>query len=357
MAAWIGLAAAAVAIAALAGWRTWAQARAAHALRLEGPDSVDDCGFWPIGGLEQWISIRGEDRRNPVLVILHGGPGAAFDLAAYATMRPWLRDFTIVHWDQRGAGRTFGRHGAKGCGRLSIERMADDAVEVIRHALARTGQSKAIVLGASWGSIVGLAAVRRAPDLFHAYVGAGQVVDMAENEAVAYDALLARVEARGATKAASTLRRIGRPPYSGLNVLLQQRRVMFANAPQSERGLVRRVLVAVLVAPGATLKDAWDWVVAQQVSIRRLYAELMAYSDRVPPPASPVPVVVIQGEDDIQTPTSLARDWFETLQAPFKAFVTIPGGGHTAILAMPEAFHAALLEHVRPLARPREPQP
>lgn len=348
---WIVLAGAAAGIAGAAGWRAWAQARAGRAQRLEGLDSIDEGGFAPVGGIEQWISIRGERRSNPVLVILHGGPGAGFDLVTQTTMRPWARDFTVVQWDQRGAGRTFGRHGAKGCGSLSIDGMADDAIEVIEHALARTGQSKAIVLGASWGSIVGVAAARRRPDLLHAYVGAGQVVDMGENEAVAYDALLARVEARGNAKAAARLRRIGPPPYAGLSVLLQQRRVMFANAPQSERGFVGRVLKDALTAPDARLRDVWDWIIAQQVSIRRLYGELMTYGDRSPPPRFEVPVMVIQGEEDIQTPTSLARDWFETLTAPSKAFVTIAGGGHNAILAMPEAFHTALRDHVRPLAR------
>ena len=76
----------------------------------------------------------------------------------------------------------------------------------------------------------------------------------------------------------------------------------------------------------------------------------MTYSDRVPTPQIPVPVVIIQGDEDIQTPTSLARDYLDGVQAPSKAFVTIPGGGHNAVLAMPDAFHTALKTHVLPLA-------
>jgi len=347
---WEVLASVAALIAGLAGWRAWRQAQEARAQRLTGPDAIDEAGFVRIGGIDQWVSVRGEDRANPPLILLHGGPGAGFLLIGYAGMRAWERDFTVVNWDQPGAGRTFGRNGRKGSGELSIDRMAADAVEVIEHALARTGQSKAIVLGASWGSILGVAVARRRPDLVAAYVGAGQVADMNENEAVGYASLMVRLQVRGQVRAAAKLEKIRPPPYASLDVLIRERRIMFANAPASEQGFVARVLAAAIVAPDARLKDVWDWLAAQQVSIRRLYKTLMAYSDRST--EMPVPLVFIQGEEDIQTPTRLACDYFDTLQAPSKAFVTIPGGGHNAVLAMPDAFHAALLEHVRPLARP-----
>lgn len=346
--AWGVPAAVAAAIIGLAGWRAWRQAQGARAQRLAGPSAIDEAGFVQIGGLDQWVSIRGEDRANPLLVLLHGGPGAGFLLIGYAGMRHWERDFTVVNWDQRGAGRTFGRNGRKALGELSIERMTADAVEVIEHALARTAQAKAIVLGASWGSILGVAVARRRPDLVAAYVGAGQVVDMSENEAVGYASLMARLQSRGKVRAAAKLAKIGPPPYASLDVLLRERRIVFASAPASERGFVSRVLAAALVAPGAGLKDVWDWVVAQQASIGRLYEPLMAYSDRSA--EMPVPLVMIQGDEDIQTPTRLARAYFERLEAPSKAFVTLPGGGHNAVLAMPDAFHRALLENVRPLA-------
>jgi proline iminopeptidase len=335
---------------AVAVWRLRRQAAAAGRQRLSGPDAIDESGFVEIGGIPQWISIRGEGRANPVLVMLHGGPGACFQIIGYDSMRPWERDFTVVQWDQRGSGRTFGRNGSKSSGRLSVDRIAADAVEVIAHALGRTRQARAIILGASWGSIIGLEAARRRPDLVHAYVGAGQVVDMQANEAVGYDGLMARLEARGQAKAVERLRRIGAPPYAGLGEMLKQRRILMAHLSDSERGLLGRLLLAAFTAPGARLRDVWDWLAGQTFTMRRIYAELMDYADRGVPPSSPVPVVIIQGDEDIQTPTSLARAYHDAFDAPSKAFVLIPGGGHNTLLAMPEAFHAVLVEHVRPLA-------
>jgi pimeloyl-ACP methyl ester carboxylesterase len=348
----IGIGLPAAVAAALAGCRALAQAQGAQRLALSGPDAIDEAGFVPIGGIDQWVSIRGEARANPVLVILHGGPGSALQLISQAALRPWEADFTVVHWDQRGAGRTFGRNGPKGSGELSIDRVAADAVEVVQHALARTGQAKAkaILLGASWGTIVGVAAARLRPDLLHAYVGAGQVVDMAANEEVSYDGLMARLRERGARKAEARLAALGPPPYASLQVLVKQRRILSAYPPRSERGLFRRLFGVVLTAPGVRLADIRDWFAGVRFSTRSLYAEMMAYCDRTAAPAIPVPVVIIQGEEDIQTPTSLARAYFETLDAPQKVFVVIPGGGHTALIAMAETFHEALRTHVRPLA-------
>jgi proline iminopeptidase len=342
------------AIAGLAGYRAFRQHQGAERLVLAGPDAIAEAGFVRIGGIEQWVTIRGEDRANPVLVIVHGGPGAAFQLVGYAALRPWERDFTIVHWDQRGAGRTFGRNGAQGSGELSIDRIAADGLEVVEHALARTGQRKAILLGASWGSILGIEMARRRPELFHAYVGAGQVVDMQDNEAVGYDLLLKKVRAAGDAKAEAKLIAIGPPPYAGLPELARERQVLTAHPPQTERGLIPRLLGVALLAPDTRLKDIYDWISAQKFSIDRLYEEMMAYSDRDAARPIPVPVVIIQGDEDIQTPTALARAYFDRLQAPRKEFVLIPGGGHTAVIAMPEAFHAALKQHVRPLAHPAD---
>lgn len=68
---------------------------------------IDQSSFVPLGNLEQWISIRGEDRSNPVLLVVHGGPGKA-QWPQTEVYKPWERAFTVVQWDQRGAGHTYG---------------------------------------------------------------------------------------------------------------------------------------------------------------------------------------------------------------------------------------------------------
>src|SRR5438874_4026917 len=107
-------------------------------------NGIDEAKYVEIGGIPQWITIRGEDRNNPVLLLLHGGPGDATNPWGYAGFRSWLKKFTVVQWDQRGAGRTFGKNGPSLGPTITIERMAQDGVE-LTELLRKTLQKDKIV--------------------------------------------------------------------------------------------------------------------------------------------------------------------------------------------------------------------
>jgi hypothetical protein len=83
--------------------RIHVQRRHARLSRIDEPDGIDEHGFVSIGGIEQWIALRGHDRNNPVLLILHGGPGACLSAVAFALFPGLEKHFTVVHWDQRDA--------------------------------------------------------------------------------------------------------------------------------------------------------------------------------------------------------------------------------------------------------------
>lgn len=329
-------------VGGLALWRVLLRGAVASRMAIRTPGGIDEAGFVAIGGVDQWVSIRGEDRANPVLVLLHGGPGTAFLPLGYEAFRPWETRFTLVQWDQPGAGRTFGVNRRGGHGDLTLDRIARDGIEVVEHALRRLGRERAVLLGVSWGSVLGIEMVRRRPDLFEAYVGAGQVVDMQANERVGYQGLAQRLEARGEHKALARLRAIGAPPYPDIKALMAERKILMAHPPASERGLVRAVLKRLLLAPGYGLGDIRNWLAAGQSTSTIMLADLMAYSDDVAAPAVPVPVLIVQGDEDIQTPTILAAAYFEKLQAPAKRWATLPGGGHNAVFMTPAPFLAAL---------------
>ena len=116
---------------------------------------IHEESFVRIGGIEQWITIRGENRNNPVLLLLHGGPGDATNPWGYAGFRNWLKYFTLVQWDQRGAGRTFGRNGADAASTITIDRMVQDGVELTELLSKRLQKDKIVLVGHSWGSILG----------------------------------------------------------------------------------------------------------------------------------------------------------------------------------------------------------
>ena len=351
MATWLAVIFGAPIVLALAalGFRAWRQSRVAAALAIRTPNGIDESGFVRIGGIEQWVSIRGEDLANPVIVVAHGGPGSGLSPFIADTTRAWERHFTVVHWDQRGAGLTYSR-AKKDQGEVSLQRIAEDGLEVAAHALRRTGQAKAIVLGASWGSMVAVVMARRRPELFHALVGAGQVVDSRRNEAVGYEALLARVRAAGDARSEAELVKLGPPPWTMRQTMTERRILIGRYPPASERGMQSRVVLSLLSAPGLSLQQVIDWFRAADFSATALGGALFGYSDGPPYAPLAVPFVVIQGADDIQTPTSLAASYVEAIAAPAKRFVSLPGGGHMALVAMPDAFLQALLAHARPFA-------
>lgn len=333
-------------IGAVFAHRAWKQGQEAARQWIAAPPGIEEAGFVEINGVRQWMSIRGEDLANPALLLVHGGPGSAFLHIGYRALRGWERRYTVVQWDQPGAGRTFGLHGPKGAGDLSLDRFVRDGVAVAEHVRERLGQQRLLLVGVSWGSILGLAMARARPDLFSAFVGAGQVVDMRRNEEVGYASLLQRVRDARDAKAEAKLLAIGPPPYPDRKTLLAERRVLMAHGPPSEAGFIREVLRRLLLAPGYRLKDAYDWYAGAMFSTGKMLPDLMAYSDDVPAPAAPIPVLIIQGDQDIQTPTVIAREYFDRLQAPAKRFALIAGGGHNAVLAMSDTFLEVLDENL-----------
>lgn len=204
---------------------------------IAAPNGIDEARYVAIGGIEQWITIRGEDRNNPVLLVLHGGPGDATNPWGYAGFRSWLKTFTVVQWDQRGAGRTLGKNGPSLAPTITIERMARDGVELAQLLCKSLQKEKIIVVGHSWGSILGVFMVKARPDLFHAFVGTGQVADPARNYAVAYDELLEKATSLGNDRALRELKELGRPPYADGRGYAVQRRWsnLFEGADSSSR--------------------------------------------------------------------------------------------------------------------------
>jgi pimeloyl-ACP methyl ester carboxylesterase len=166
-----------------------------------------------IGGLEQWIQIGGARSDHPVLLFLHGGPGGSSRPAATA-WKPWEEHFTVVHWDQRGAGRTFTRNGEAASRGLTVERMILDGIEVAEFLTRHLGRKKILLVGHSWGSVLGVHMRKRRPELFSAYVGTGQVVNMHRAEELNYRRELMQAERLQNSEALQALTEIGPPPYS-----------------------------------------------------------------------------------------------------------------------------------------------
>jgi len=324
------------------------RARNARDYAITSANGIDEAKYVEVGGIEQWITIRGEDRNNPVVLFLHGGPGDATNPWGYAAFRLWLKHFTVVQWDQRGAGRTLGKSGAGIASTITVERMTQDGVELAQLLRQELRKERILLVGHSFGSIVGVMMAKARPDVFSAYVGTAQVADSTRNYAVAYSDLLKKAEASGDRRALDELKEVGPPPYTDGRGFGVQRK--WSNLFEGADMFLGSMLGLALTAPGYSAKDINDWLEGQSLSAERLVPQTRELTSEALSGQFKVPVFVIQGADDFTTPVSLARDFVDRLQAPKKEFVTIPGG-HFAVFMQTDAFLRAVASRVQPFAR------
>jgi len=331
--------------AAASGYRKMCQRRVARALAITTPRGITESGYVRIGGIDQWIQIRGEDRANPVLLFLHG---SGMTMTPFTPIyRDWEQHYTVVQWDRRGTGRTL-RANPGGSDQLTHDLMAADGIEVAEYLREHLGTSKIVLLGHSQGSIVGILMAQRRPDLFHAYVGTGQVTDMARNEAENYPLAVQRAHAAGHRKATRELAKIGPGPYPAARTWLIKQRWSFSTDPEL-RAFGKQQTRMLLTAPDMTLRDIYRFNLAFTFFPQPLYDELMHWDSRQGGTRFAIPFFLLHGDTDPHTLTHLAAEYFAGIEAPVKDLALLPGSGHCAVLAQPGAFLAELRTRLDPI--------
>jgi pimeloyl-ACP methyl ester carboxylesterase len=337
-----------VAVGAALGYRIYRQHQNSDALRIHTTNGIEQGMFVSIGGLRQWIQVRGEDRHNPVILFVHGGPAMSMIPFTYRSMQAWEKYFTIVQWDQRGAGRTYVLNGGADETAAGMDQIIDDGIRVSEFTRTLLHKDRIIVLGESWGSAVALEMARTRPDLFYAYVGTGQSVDMPRTQTMTYDLLLERVRSEHDEKASSQLVSIGPPPYADASRWTLEQTISADHPAASER----RWGPDFLFAPGYSIRDSLQLIGGASRHRSKLVAEDLKYSAESRGAHFEVPIFFFQGSDDIQAPLALASEYMDAISAPRKALVIIPGGGHNAFIFFSARFLAELNARVRPLALP-----
>ena len=325
------------------------------ATACSSPDApIAEAGFVPLGGIEQWVTITGRRCGNPILQFLHGGPGNPLSPYADALYSTWEDDFTLVQWDQRGAGRTFGRNPPPDDVPLTVARMSDDGIALAEYLTRRLGQSKVVVIGGSWGSILAVHMVKARPDLFHAYVGFSQVVGSTENQAATYTRLLRLSRDAGDTPIVESLETMGPPPWTNPRhpgVVRRATRLYEGRVtdPAPEHWW-RRAPDADTPELRAQEEQGEEYSYLQFVGL-----EGNGMYQRVDLPALgtrfDVPVFIVQGAEDLVTTAEVTQAYFDEIEAPEKALVTVPRTGHDPNERMIAAIRTLLTERVRPLVR------
>jgi pimeloyl-ACP methyl ester carboxylesterase len=311
------------------------------------PGSIASLEKVNLNGSDQWISIRGKSIDKPVLLFLAGGPGGS-QLATARHALGGLEDhFVVVNWEQPGAGKSFD---AVARSTLTPGRYVEDGHALVVYLKQRFNQSKVYVIGESWGSALGIMLVQRYPELFHAFVGTGQMVAFAATDRMDYAFALRWAQERGDTAKLEKLKAQGPPPYYGDGVAWKQATYLldtFAYMNQnsaiyaSDDNTIRDIL-----SPEYGLYDKVNWVRGLLDTLNVVYPQLWEVDFRTQATHLEMPVYFLIGRHDINAPVVLTQEYEQLLQAPHKEIIWFEHSGHTPWTREPDRFVEVIVNKV-----------
>ncbi|WP_341225401.1 alpha/beta hydrolase [uncultured Arcticibacterium sp.] len=303
--------------------------------------SIDESKFVSIGGIEQWISIKGDDTSKPILLFIHGGPGSTMSQFENAMYTGWEKDFVLVNWDQRGAGKTYGRNAPSEVNEdywmensLTVKEMTADGIEVTEYILKQLKKDKVILVGTSWGSILGTEMALSKPQLFHAYLGHSQFVSFRDNFDYSYAKTYELAKKENNIEAIEKLESLGKPPYNNARSYGQLLRVVKSyeqnNSTEAPDTWFKLALAYDNEEDSKARYDGDDYsfihfVGHEKLQIKSMAADIDFNQNGL---TFEMPVYYIQGEQDILTAAAINKPYFDKIEAPKKAYFLLPDAGH-----------------------------
>lgn len=283
-----------------------------------------------LNGSDQWITIRGKNVKNPVLLYLGiGGPGAGGFPATLTSLKPLEDHFTIINWDQPGTGKSYN---AVPINTLTTQRFVDDAYALTKIIRTRFKQDKIYVMGLSWGTIVGIDLVKQHPEVIKAYIGNGQMVNTTENDRYGYYLALKISKDKKDTKTADKLKEYGPPPYEGNGLALKYAEyndVLFEYMDSPTIPVIMLLVPQLAREYGYIDKINFDRGLYESFTV--LYPQLIDLDFIKQAPKLNAPIYFLAGKKDVNAVSSIVERYYNALEAPYKKFVWLRSGhGATA---------------------------
>ncbi|MBV4449255.1 alpha/beta hydrolase [Clostridium tyrobutyricum] len=296
-----------------------------------------------INGIDQYLFHGGTKYDNPVMLFLHGGPGFAESTLSHIFQEKWEEIFTIVHWDQRGAGKTF----TKNPGRCpTIDLMLKDLFEIIQYLKMKYNKQKIILFGHSWGTILGSIFIKKHPEEVAYYIGVGQVISMFQNERVGYEKVKKLALQSNDKKSLKELEALGNYPGNNHGINFKKKSEKLRKV-QAKYGLAVNsnfsAIMGLIRSPIFRLSDISSLINMDKVNkeILEFWSKFNIKSESA---EYKVPIYYILGKNDWQTPYVIAEEYFKKINAPHKRLYLIPGAGHMTMVDKPNLFFNALAD-------------
>ncbi len=320
----------------------------------ELPGSISTIEEIELGGQPQFMIIRGADSTLPVMLFLHGGPGSPELPFMKHYNRDIEKDFVMVYWEQRGAGKSFSRDIPSAT--MNMDRFIADTRELSEYLIERFGQEKIYLMGHSWGSLLGIMTAYQYPELYHAYFGVGQVADQYRAEMISFEWVQEQARLANDEKAIRQLAELNFPDTTAstkdwVDFLMHERQfVMQYGGSMREVRSMWPMVKMIMNTREYTLGDKVKYMEGSLYSLENMWEEVMMANLFTTIDSIHLPVYIFQGLYDYQTAHAVAKDFYDQLKAPEKGFFTFEHSAHMPLMEEVEKFNTL----VRELAGVRE---
>ncbi|QDE88926.1 alpha/beta hydrolase [Myxococcus xanthus] len=323
--------------------------------KIVAPEGMERTEKLRIGGIDQWVSIRSRDLRNPVLLVLHGGPGWVTMPTSWYVAHGWDEFFTVIQWDQRGSGKTYvANDPAIVAPTLTVEQVHADAKELVKWVRQTFGKEKIFVLGHSWGSLLGLTLAEKHPEWLHAYIGVAQGIDARESERRGWTWTMEQARAAKNEEAIRDLESIapyavGKKPVPLKDIRIQRRWLNFYGGAAYRRPDASFEGAAVNLSPEYTDEEVRQVWKALDFSVERLLAAILT-ADLSHVKRLKTPLLLFLGRHDRNVSATVAAEWFAGIKAPSKRLVWFEQSAHEMMAEEPGKVLLSLVRYARPIA-------
>jgi proline iminopeptidase len=339
-------------------YRAYRQHEVGEERDIRSPHGIASLERVSIGGIGQWIEVRGENVNNPILLWIHGGPGIAFIPLAGAFQGPLEKSFTVVQWDQRGAGKTYASNDQElQRATMNLVQMEQDTLQVVNYLRNRFHREKIFVLGHSWGSVLGLWLAHEHPELIYAYAGVGQFINTRQNREAVYRDTLARARDHRNEQAVRDLEGVAPYPPPDLSFrgdsIVNRWAEELLGPPADGAGFtnVKRLLLDLVSAPEYSLADDYAFVRGQQMSLNVILPQLTDLDLAKLGLDFRAPIFFLEGREDPFCRPSLIWEYNKAIRAPQHEFIWFENAGHFPFFDQRQQFADQLTQRLLPLAR------
>ena len=306
--------------------------------QIEGENSIASIQKIELGGLDQYILIRGKDVSNPIMLFLHGGPGYPQISFARKYQEKLEESFTVVNWDQRGSGKSYSFNISKDS--MNRDQFINDTIELIDYLSEKYKKEKIYLVGHSWGSELGLHVVDVYPEKIAAFISIGQVVNGIENEVISYDYVLQEAQKNNDKRALEDLKKIGRPPYKNpvSDTLIQRRWLSRYGGVERQVNTLKDIIWASFFSPEYTGIDGIKFALGSKFTADTMWggnSDLDFISEL---PEVKVSIYFIAGRYDYNTPSVLIEKYYDNIIAPEKELIWFEESAHFPHFEEPEKF-------------------